>query len=199
MLKSITNHFEYNPPEKPEEYFLSLYEKIRGKEDIQRAVLPLLREYCSWHNLSILMELQEKEKYHKEYQKALIRFSSRFDIQSPQALKQIWLSGLKEVYSRLKEPTTLLQSQCPQCGNPVLEKQKNCGFYSQRLTCIICRKSVVQLQIEEEVVQCPQCSSFFHRRHLQESVKLKNKCPVCNVSLQEVEVESLPSFTFFFK
>jgi hypothetical protein len=199
ILKSITNHFESNPPKRPEEYFFSLYEKMKGKDDIQRAVLPLLGEFCSWHNLSTIMELPEKEKYHREYQKALIKFSSRFDIQSPQALKQIWVSGLKEVYNRLKEPGSLFQSQCPQCGNPILEKQKNCGFCSQRLTCIICRKSVVQLQIAEQGVQCPQCSSFFHRRHLQESVKLQKKCPVCNVKLREIEVESLPRFTFFYK
>ena len=199
MLKSITNHFETNPPMNPEEYFLSLYQNSEGKEDIQRAVLPLLGEFCSWNNLSTLMEFQDKEKYHYEYQKALIKFSSRFDIQSPQALEQIWISGLKQVYNRLKEPEILFQSQCPQCGNPILEKQKNCGFCSQRLTCIICRKSVVQLNTEEEVVQCPQCSSFFHRRHLQESVKLQKNCPVCNVKLKAAEVESLPLFTFFYK
>ncbi|MFX0124450.1 MAG: hypothetical protein ACFFAE_12480 [Candidatus Hodarchaeota archaeon] len=201
MIKIITNHFESNPPDKPEEYFISLYEKVRGKEDIQRAVLPLLGEYCSWHNLSMLIELPEKEKYQKEYEKALIKFSSRFDIQSHKALHQIWVSGLKDIYNRLKTPVndTLLQSQCPQCGNPILENQKNCGFCSQRLTCTICRKSVVKLQIEEEVVQCPQCSSFFHRRHLLESVKLQKKCPVCNTALREVEVKSLPVFTFFYK
>ncbi|MFX1505982.1 MAG: RING finger protein [Promethearchaeota archaeon] len=198
MLKSIVNHFETNPPESPEEYFLSLYQSSRGKEDIQRAVLPLLGEFCSWHNLSKLMEFQDKEKYQKEYQKALIKFSSRFDIQSPRALEQIWISGLKQVYDRLKEPGSLFQSQCPQCGNPILENQKNCGFCSQRLTCIICRKSVVQLHAEE-IVQCPQCSSFFHRRHLQESVKIQKKCPVCNVKLRAAEVESLPLFTFFYK
>ncbi|MFX1537193.1 MAG: hypothetical protein ACFFDI_23550, partial [Promethearchaeota archaeon] len=128
-----------------------------------------------------------------------IKFSSRFEIQSPQALEQIWISGLKEVYNRLKEPTSLFQSQCPQCGNPILENQKNCGFCSQGLTCIICRKSVVKLKTEEEIVQCPQCSSFFHRRHLQESVKLQKKCPVCNMKLKASEVESLPLFTFFYK
>ncbi|MFX1516213.1 MAG: RING finger protein, partial [Promethearchaeota archaeon] len=200
MLKSITNYFESNPPQKPEEYFFALYEK--GNEDIQRAVLPLLGEFCSWYNLSMLMELQEKEKYHIEYQKALIKFSSRFDIQSPQALRQIWVSGLKDVYTkRLKEPTSQVnfQTQCPQCGNPILENQKNCGFCSQGLTCIICRKSVVHLQSEEEVVRCPQCASFFHRRHLNESVKLQKSCPVCNVKMRETEVKSLPIYTFFFK
>ena len=197
MLKSITSHFESNPPQKPEEYFFSLYNK--GNNDIQRAVLPLLGEFCSWRNLSKLMELQEKEKYHTEYHKALIKFSSRFDIQSPQALKQIWVSGLKDVYSGFKEPASQFQSQCPQCGNPILENQKNCGFCSQRLTCIICRKSVVQIQIKEEVVQCPQCSSFFHRRHLLESVKLQKYCPVCNVKMREAEVKSLPIYTFFYK
>ncbi|UCG01819.1 MAG: E3 ubiquitin protein ligase [Candidatus Heimdallarchaeota archaeon] len=199
MLRSITNYFESNPPENPEEYFLSLYKRMKEKEDVQRAILPLLGEFCSWHNLSILMELQEREKYPREYQKALIKFSSRFDIQSPQALQQIWISGLKEVYTRLKKPGPHFQSQCPQCGNPILEKQKNCGFCSQRLTCIICRKSVVLLQSDEEVVQCPQCANFFHRRHLQESVKLQKKCPVCNVTLREREVSSLPAFTFFYK
>ena len=197
MLRSITNYFESNPPQKPEEYFFALYEK--GNEVIQRAILPLLGEFCSWYNLSMLMELQEKEKYHIEYQKALIKFSSRFDIQSPQALKQIWVAGLKDVYNRLKEPTPQYQCQCPQCGNPILENQKNCGFCSQRLTCIICRKSVVQVQIEEEIVRCPQCASFFHRRHLYESVKLQKHCPVCNVKMREVEVKSLPIYTFFYK
>ncbi|UCG90169.1 MAG: hypothetical protein JSU57_00140 [Candidatus Heimdallarchaeota archaeon] len=200
IFKAITNHFEVHPPsEMPEEYFFTLYRKGKGKEEVQRAILPLLGEYCSWQNLSVLMELPEKEKYQKEYEWALIKFSSRFDIQSPKALHQIWISGLKDVYTRLKEPETLLQSQCPQCGNPVLEKQKNCGFCSQRLTCIICRKSVVQLQIKEEVVQCPQCSAFFHRRHLLESIKIQNKCPVCNVSIREAEVDTLPAFTFFFQ
>lgn len=197
ILKIIINHFESQPPEMPEEYFTTLYAKVKEKEEVQRAVLPLLGEFCSWNNLSMLMELPEKDKYHQEYEKALIKFSSRFDIQSHKALRQIWSAGLKDVYERLKEPNTLLQSQCPQCGNPILENQKNCGFCSQRLTCIICRKSVVRLQIEEEVVQCPQCSSFFHRRHLQESVKLKNVCPVCNVKI--LEVKSLPTFTLFFK
>ncbi|MHA2243828.1 MAG: hypothetical protein ACXADY_02575 [Candidatus Hodarchaeales archaeon] len=199
ILKAIINYFESQPPERPEEYFFTLYKKVRGKEGVQRAILPLLGEYCSWNNLSMLMELVEKEKYQKEYEKALIKFSSRFDIHSPKALRQIWISGLKDVYNGLKEPRTLLQSHCPQCNNPILEKQKNCGFCSQRLTCIICRKSVAQLQIEEEVVQCPQCSGFFHRRHLLESIKSKNKCPVCNVSFQEAEVDSLPAFRFFFQ
>ncbi|MFX0013163.1 MAG: RING finger protein [Promethearchaeota archaeon] len=199
ILKTLVYHLEIHPPEKPEEYFFNLYETLKEKEDAQRAILPLLGEFCSWNNLSKLMDLSEKEKYYREYEKALIRFSSRFDIHSHKSLQQIWISGLKDVYSRLKKTTTLYQSQCPQCGNPILEKQKNCGFCSQRLSCIICRASVVELQTEEEVVQCPQCSSFFHRHHLLESVKFKKTCPVCNVSLRETDVSKLPSFNFFYK
>ena len=199
IIEVAITHFESHPPEKPEEYYFSLYTKARGKDEVQRALLPLLGEYCSWQNLSVIMELPEKEKYKSAYEKALKNFSLRFNIQSPYSLRQIWMSGLKDVYDRMKQPDALYQSQCPQCGNPVLEKQKNCGFCSQRLTCIICRRSVVRLHSVEEVVQCPHCSSFFHRRHLLESIKIKKGCPVCNVTLKEVEVNSLPIYTFLFK
>ncbi|UCE15028.1 MAG: hypothetical protein JSV04_07575, partial [Candidatus Heimdallarchaeota archaeon] len=199
ILKIIVNHYESQLPDNPEDYFFSLYKKAEDIEEVQRALLPLLGEFCSWHNLSVLIELPEREKYQREYDKALSKFSSRFSIHSPKALRQIWISGLKDVYS--KKPLTdspLLRSQCPQCGNPILEKQKNCGFCTQRLICIICRKSVVRLQIEEEIVQCPQCSSFFHRRHLLESIKIKDKCPVCNVTIREAEVTKLPKYAFSF-
>lgn len=199
ILKIIMNHFESQPPDNPEDYFFSLYNKVEEVEEVQKALLPLLGEFCSWQNLSILIELPEKEKYQKEYDKALSRFSSRFNIHSPKALRQIWISGLRDVYGnkqRIEPP--LLRSQCPQCGNPILENQKNCGFCTQRLICIICRKSVVQLQIEEGIVQCPQCSSFFHRRHLIESIKIKDKCPVCNATLREAEVAALPEYSFSF-
>ncbi len=199
IIKAAITHFESHPPEKPEEYFFSLYTQAKGKDEVQRALLPLLGEHCSWRNLSVIMELPEKDKYKSEYEKALKNFSLRFNIQSPYSLQQIWISGLKDVYNRMKQPDALYQSQCPQCGNPVLEKQKNCGFCSQRLTCIICRRSVVRLQIEEEVIQCPHCTSFFHRQHLLESIKIKKGCPVCNVTLKEVEVNSLPVYTFLFK
>ncbi|MHA1966554.1 MAG: hypothetical protein ACW964_02005 [Candidatus Hodarchaeales archaeon] len=197
-LNLFINHFETNPPENPEDYFLSLYRKANKKEEIQEAILPILGEYCSWKNLSVLMELPEKEKFTRSYEKALAKFSSRFAIQSTRALKNIWSSGLKNIYSQTASTSSsLLQSHCPQCGNPVLEKQKNCGFCNQRLTCSICRKSVVQAK-RDDIVQCPQCSNLFHRRHILESVKLKKNCPVCNVTLRENEVEALPTYNFFF-
>ncbi len=199
IIKAAITHFESHPPEKPEEYFFSLYTQARGKDEVQRAILPLLGEHCSWQNLSVIMELPEKDKYKSEYEKALKNFSLRFNIQSPYSLRQIWISGLKDVYNRMKQPDALYQSQCPQCGNPVLENQKNCGFCSQRLSCIICRRSVVRFQVEEEVIRCPHCSSFFHRQHLLESIKIKKGCPVCNVALKEAEVNSLPIYTFLFK
>ena len=197
-LKLIINHFETTPPTNPEDYFFSLYSKASKKEEIQDALLPLLGEYCSWQNLSLLMELPEKGKYSRSYEKALAKFSSRFAIQSTRALKNIWNSGLKNIYSQPSgSSSSLLQSNCPQCDNPVLEMQKNCGFCNQRLTCSICRKSVVQAQ-RDDIIQCPQCSNLFHRRHILESVKLKKNCPVCNVTLRENEVEAFPAYSFFF-
>jgi hypothetical protein len=198
FLKAITNHFESNPPENPEEYFLSLYRNSVDVEKVQEAILPLLGEYLSWQNLSLLMELPEKEKYSHAYEKALAKFSSRFNIQSTRALNEIWNSGLKLVYKQtITQSSSLHQSECPKCNKPILEQQKNCGFCNQRLTCSICRKSVVQLQ-REDIIKCPQCSSFFHRSHILESVKLKKNCPVCHVKLRESEVEALPTYQFFF-
>lgn len=198
FLKAITNHFESNPPENPEEYFLSLYHNSIDVEEVQEALLPLLGEYLSWQNLSLLMELPEKDKKSHSYEKALAKFSSRFNIQSTRALNEIWNSGLKLVYKQtITQSSSLHQSECPQCNKPILEQQKNCGFCNQRLTCSICRKSVVQLK-REDIIKCPQCSSFFHRSHILESVKLKKNCPVCHVKLRESEVEALPTYQFFF-
>jgi hypothetical protein len=198
ILRVIINYFETEPPKNPENYFFSLYEKSREREEIQEAVLPLLGEYFSWQNLPVLMELPEKEKYARSYEKALAKFSSRFNITSSRGLKAIWNSGLKNIYNQTSSnSSSLQQSLCPQCGKPILERQKNCGFCNQRLTCSICRKSVVLMQ-REDIVQCPQCGNFFHRSHILESVKLKKNCPVCNVSLREREVEALANYQFFF-
>ncbi len=199
ILRAIINYFETEPPEDPESYFFSLYQQSREKEDVQEAILPLLGEYFSWQNLPRLMELPEKEKYGRSYEKALAKFASRFNITSSRGLKVIWNSGLKNIYDQTSsQSSSLLQSHCPQCGNPILEGQKNCGFCNQRLTCSICRKSVVLMQ-REDIIQCPQCGNFFHRSHILESVKLKKSCPVCNVSLREREVESLSNYEFFFQ
>ena len=115
----------------------------------------------------------------------------------------MWSSGLKEIYKKTLKTTTELskqssyQSNCPKCNNPVLEKQKNCGFCTQRLTCAICLKSVVTTT-DVDLVECTQCSSFFHRRHLLQSVKIRNECPICGVRLTERGVISLPQVQFRF-
>ncbi|MFX0087292.1 MAG: hypothetical protein ACFFAU_16700 [Candidatus Hodarchaeota archaeon] len=199
ILRGIINYFETDPPKDPESYFFSLYQQSSEKEDVQEAILPLLGEYFSWQNLPVLMELPEKEKYSRSYEKALAKFASRFNITSSRGLKTIWNSGLKNIYNQTSsQSSSLLQSHCPQCGNPILEGQKNCGFCNQGLTCSICRKSVVLMQ-REDIVQCPQCGNFFHRSHIRESVKIKKNCPVCNVSLREKEVESLSNYNFLFQ
>ncbi|MHA2224091.1 MAG: RING finger protein [Candidatus Hodarchaeales archaeon] len=198
IIKAIYSRFTSQPPEKPYDYFLDLYQKLHGRDTLQQEILPLLGEYSDWQNLAVLMELPEKEKYSETYDGALTNFASRFNIQSAEALRQIWSSGgLKSVFKRLEKPQTLKQSRCPQCGNPILENQKTCGFCSQRLACIICRKSVVKAEAID-VVQCPQCGNFFHKRHLHESIKMKKSCPVCNVKITEQEAISLPGYTFFF-
>ncbi|MFX0183589.1 MAG: RING finger protein [Candidatus Hodarchaeota archaeon] len=198
-IDAIVEHFKTYPPEDPERYFFDLYRTIK-KDSARQTLLPLLGEYCSWTNLSILMELPEKSnpKYKKTYQKALTNFAKKYNIHSSRALLEIWKSGLKDVYTQKIQETALWQSNCPQCDHPILENQKNCGFCTQRLTCVICFKSVVKPK-GIDIVKCPQCSNFFHRHHLLESIKLQSRCPVCNVKLTEPEVTSLPSFRFHFQ
>ncbi|MHA2233580.1 MAG: RING finger protein, partial [Candidatus Hodarchaeales archaeon] len=54
--------------------------------------------------------------------------------------------------------------KCQNCGNPVLR-------------CSICRLSVA---FEENTATCPECGSIFHQGHLEEWLKIKGNCPVCN-------------------
>ncbi|MFX0052493.1 MAG: RING finger protein, partial [Candidatus Hermodarchaeota archaeon] len=197
-IDAIIEHFKSFPPEKPERYFFDLYQSVT-KKAAKNALLPLLGEYCSWTNLSVLMELPERNKpeYDKAYHKALTNFARKYNIHSSRALLKIWNTGLKDVYTQRIQKTAIWQSNCPQCDYPILENQKNCGFCTQRLTCVICLQSVVKPK-GNDIIKCPQCSNFFHRHHLLESIKLQNRCPVCNVKLTELEVTALPSFTFSF-
>lgn len=54
--------------------------------------------------------------------------------------------------------------KCQSCGNPVLR-------------CSICRLSVA---FGENTATCPECGSIFHQGHLEEWLKIKGNCPVCN-------------------
>ncbi len=194
MINSIIKRFEENPPINAEDYFFSLLRKAK-KDNLKKAIIPLIGNYCSWKNLSQLIELKERSKYTKAYEQALANFAQRYNIESSRALLEIWKSGLKEIYGQ-KQTSASWQSYCPQCDHPILEDQKNCGFCTQRLTCVICFKSVVKPR--GNIVRCPQCNNFFHRAHLLESVKHQNRCPVCNINLTEEQVVSLDNFDFQF-
>jgi len=201
--QAITKRFIDHPPTNPERYFMALFQQTKHKE-IKKAVLPLLGEYSSWINLPFLLELPEQKKFKEEYDDAVSRFAQRFNIASSQTLLKIWSSGLRDVYNKTSHSVTessirpkSYQSQCPKCGNPILEKQKSCGFCPQRFTCAICLKSVV-IAKDTDLVECPQCSNYFHRKHLFTSVKMKSECPICHINLTQQNVSNLPRFHFFF-
>ncbi|MHA2290044.1 MAG: hypothetical protein ACXABG_14765, partial [Promethearchaeota archaeon] len=201
-VRALTTRFSKKPPYEPEKYYISLYQQS-NRAEIKRAVLPLIGEYCSWINLPFLMELPERKEFEQEYSVSINKFIERFEIDSAETLYRMWSSGLKDIYTG-KTKTTIVkqkrsnyQSNCPKCNNPILEGQKNCGFCTQRLTCAICLKSVVKAA-DVDLVECTQCSSFFHRKHLLQSVKIRNECPICNVRLTERKVSSLPKIKFFF-
>jgi hypothetical protein len=200
---AITKRFTDHPPANPERYFMTLFRQTK-RQEIKKAVLPLLGEYCSWMNLRFLLELPEQTEYKKEYNDALKRFSQRFNIASSQTLMKIWSSGLKDIYNQTSQSVTMssiqpksYQTQCPKCGNPILENQKSCGFCPQRFTCAICFKSVVTTK-DTDLVECPQCSNIFHRQHLSASVKMKPECPICHIQITIKEVSNLSRFQFFF-
>ncbi|MCK5346154.1 MAG: E3 ubiquitin protein ligase, partial [Candidatus Heimdallarchaeota archaeon] len=200
---AITKRFTAHPPANPETYFLTLFRQTKRRE-IKKAVLPLLGEYCSWMNLPFLLELPEQKEHKKEYDDALKRFAQRFNIASSQTLMKIWSSGLKDIYNQTSQSVTIssiqpksYQTQCPKCGNPILENQKSCGFCPQRFTCAICFKSVVTTK-DTDLVECPQCSNIFHRHHLSASVKMKPECPICHIQLSIRDVSNLSRFQFFF-
>lgn len=46
--------------------------------------------------------------------------------------------------------------------------------------CAICRK---KLKKDDLIIQCPNCSTFFHYNHLQEWLKANSECPVCKNTL----------------
>ncbi len=203
-VPAITKRFIKHPPRDPEKYFMKMYLQTKRKE-IKKAVLPLLGEYCSWINLPFLLELPEKREYKQVYNDALNRFAQRFNIASSQTLIKIWSSGLKDIYNQTSLQGTTsshqsksYQSQCPKCGNPILENQKSCGFCPQRFTCAICLKSVVTTK-DTDLVECPQCTNLFHRHHLSASVKMKPECPICHIQLTLRDVSNLSRFQFFFQ
>jgi hypothetical protein len=203
IVPAITKRFFNQPPPNPERYFMTLFQQTERRE-IKKAVLPLLGEHCSWLNLPFLLELPEQSKYKKEYDDAVRRFAQRFNIASSQTLLKIWSSGLKDIYNKTTQSVTQssthpksYQSQCHKCGNPILEKQKSCGFCSQRFTCAICLKSVV-IAKDTDLVECPQCSNLFHRQHLFNSVKMRSECPICHIKLTLKDVSNLPRFQFLF-
>ena len=202
-IRALTSRFAKKPPSDPEKYYIELYQQSQRVE-IKRAVLPLIGEYCSWINLPFLMELPERDKFDQEYALSISKFIARFEIDSPETLVRIWSSGLKDIYKKtLKAPSispkrSNYQSNCPKCNNPILEGQKNCGFCIQRLTCAICLKSVVKTT-DVDLVECTQCTNYFHRHHLIQSVKMRNECPICGVRLTERAVAALPKIQFHFQ
>ncbi|MFX0117736.1 MAG: RING finger domain-containing protein, partial [Candidatus Hodarchaeota archaeon] len=74
--------------------------------------------------------------------------------------------------AKARKPTTCsfcgasLEStkKCQKCGNTVLQ-------------CSICRFAV---EFGENTATCPECGSIFHQSHLEEWLKIKGSCPVCN-------------------
>ncbi len=205
-VRALTIRFAKRPPQAPEEFYLSLYQQSTRNE-IKRAVLPLVGEYCSWTNLPFLMELPERNEFKQEYSAAIKKFIQRFEIESEDTLFRIWSSGLKDIYDKRGQASQVstspskqrssYQSNCPKCNNPILEGQKNCGFCTQRLTCPICLKSVIKAS-DVDLVECTQCSNIFHRPHLLQSVKMRHECPICHVRLTERMVLTLPSIQFQF-
>ncbi|MHA1214261.1 MAG: hypothetical protein ACTSPG_03130 [Candidatus Hodarchaeales archaeon] len=197
IAKALINELEARYVEKDERYFFKLYQNIT-KDTIKRAIIPKLGKYCTWNNLKTLMLLPDQNTYREEYQTALNNFATRFNLQSSQALVQIWESGLKDVYGGKTSKNSLKQTECPNCGKPILEKQLNCGFCIQKLTCAICRQSVVKFDPSVDIVRCPNCSSFFHRQHLLDALQVKKTCPVCNAPLSYQKVTTLPKYIFGF-
>ncbi|MHA2239528.1 MAG: RING finger protein, partial [Candidatus Hodarchaeales archaeon] len=203
VIRALTYRFSKNPPDYPEKYYISLYQKTTN-EEIKRAILPLIGDTCSWTNLPFLMELPERNipSFKTEYLNAISNFSRRFEISSPEALVKMWSSGLQTIYSsretQEREGVKDLQTFCPKCNNPILEGQKSCGFCVQQLTCTICLKSIVN-RAEKDLIRCPSCSNFFHRNHLIASVKMRGECPICRKKLSMREVRNLESFFFLFQ
>ncbi|MFW9779252.1 MAG: hypothetical protein ACFFE8_10395 [Candidatus Heimdallarchaeota archaeon] len=198
LYPHLFDQFKTRPPPDAASYFINLYQRL-NQDHLKTGFLPVLAEYLTWQHLPVLMKLPEDQRETHEYQEALSRFAARFEISSANALREIWQAGLNEIYEKTTPGTStgLTTSRCPSCGQPVLEGQKNCGFCPQRLTCLICRKSVVVLS-RVDIIQCPRCNSFFHRDHLLESVKLREQCPNCNASLTSKKVNSLPKHQFSF-
>ncbi|MHA1972325.1 MAG: hypothetical protein ACTSW1_04995 [Candidatus Hodarchaeales archaeon] len=197
IAKIILDEIESRHSSNGEKYFFKLFQN-NTKDVIKRATIPKLGKYCTWSNLKILMQLPDQTKFTEEYEKALDNFASRYNLQSSKALVQIWQSGLKDVYGERISTSSLKQTECPNCGKPILEKQLNCGFCVQKLTCAICRQSIVRLDSSYDIVRCPNCSSFFHRKHLLDALQVRKVCPVCNAPLTYQKVTSLPKYVFGF-
>lgn len=198
FLEHVLEQYKSRPPSDAPVYFMELYQRL-DDELLRIELLPVLAEYFTWQQLPMLLKVPEAHKTKHQYQEALSRFAERFEISSAKALLEIWNAGLDEIYNQALDgkSTGLMASTCPNCGQPVLEGQKSCGFCPQQLTCLICRQSVIVLA-RIDVVRCPKCNSFFHRKHLKESVRIKEFCPICNGSLTLKTVSSLPRHEFSF-
>ncbi|NHJ86423.1 MAG: E3 ubiquitin protein ligase [Asgard group archaeon] len=46
--------------------------------------------------------------------------------------------------------------------------------------CLICK---LEIRNKQQIYQCPNCESLFHREHLEEWLATSKKCPVCNLIL----------------
>ncbi len=57
-------------------------------------------------------------------------------------------------------------------------------YSSQLGICCICRRGVLT---EESYFLCPVCKSVFHYEHLKFWLEIKNKCPMCNIGLPNIQ------------
>jgi Zn finger protein HypA/HybF involved in hydrogenase expression len=64
-----------------------------------------------------------------------------------------------------------------------LKKSDEIGFNE---TCKICK---INLEPNQDIVNCPKCNSLFHIEHLQNWLKVKFHCPICQYDFKELYQE----------
>ncbi|NHK30233.1 MAG: E3 ubiquitin protein ligase [Asgard group archaeon] len=64
-----------------------------------------------------------------------------------------------------------------------LKKSDEIGYDEQ---CKICK---INLEPNQDIVNCPKCDSIFHLEHLQNWLKVKFHCPICQYDFKELYTE----------
>jgi hypothetical protein len=86
-------------------------------------------------------------------------------------------------YSQKKTKEINDMISCFNCNNLILKGSDFCSFCGTRIEkCSICKLPVK----DENRFTCPNCKNIFHENHLKEFVKVKGKCPVCNLDIKDI-------------